>query len=136
MSERFTISTVDLAPAPASLPGIPPPSPSDPAVNAQAIEALKEAFETIARQRGNIQDSAVFVADLEVVFGQIADLYVAASFGVTNGLNLGGGFQIFSLVVGNAMEFRTLTSNDGSITYIQSADEVDLAVSDIDMGYF
>ena len=48
---------------------------------------------------------------------------------ITNGENLGAGVEVFAGRTSSLLQFRTLTSDDGSVAVVQSANEIDFSVS-------
>lgn len=64
----------------------------------------------------------------------LEDLNTITAGTVTGAENLGTGAQSFAQLADTLLQFRTITSDDGSVTITQSDDEIDLAATSLDPG--
>ena len=85
---------------------------------------------------GSIAESLIATSYFEdYLFRLLSDLVAindeVTTSSVTDGDNLGAGAEVFAQKDSTILEFRTLTSADGSVTIVQSADEIDLAAAQL-----
>jgi len=59
--------------------------------------------------------------------GDFIDIDTTAE--ANEGDNIGGGAELYQMMVGEFLTFRTLTSSDGSLTIVQNADTVDIIIT-------